>query len=311
MGMGPEELRTRIQGLLSFPITPFTPNDKPDLLRYREHLRYMIEGGAGALFVCGGTGEFFSLDLEEYEALVGAAVEEANGRLPVVAGVGYGAALASRFAQVAEVAGADGLLVLPPYLLHAEQEGLYEHYRRIAGSTRLALILYQRDNAVFAPETVARLAELPQIVGFKDGHGDMERLLRIRAAVGDRLTMLNGMPTAELSVPAFQAVGVPCYSSAVYNFAPEIATAYYQAVERGDTEVAGHLLAEFYIPFARLRDRVRGYAVTLIKAGMKARGRPVGLARPPLVNPTHQHELELNAIIERGLALVQDRGGSE
>lgn len=308
MGMTPEELRSRLRGLLSFPVSPFTPDDQPDLPRYREHIRYLLEGEPGALFVCGGTGEFFSLNLGEYEALVRTAVEEVNGRVPVVAGVGYGVALAAQFAQVAEASGADGLLVLPPYLLQAEQEGLYEHYTRVAQSSRLGLILYQRDNAVFSPGTVARLAELPQVVGFKDGHGDLERLLRIRATVGDRLVLLNGMPTAELSVPAFRAVGASHYSSAVYNFVPEIARAYHQAVERGDAVETGRLLAGFYIPFARLRDRARGYAVSLIKAGMRARGRDAGQARPPLVNPTPEHEAELGDIIERGLSLVKDGG---
>ncbi len=310
MGITPEELRSRVRGLLSFPVSPFTLDDQPDLPRYRDHIRYLLDGDPGALFVCGGTGEFFSLDLGEYEALVRTAVEEVNGRVPVIAGVGYGAALAGSFAQVAEASGVDGLLVLPPYLLQVEQEGLYEHYQRVAQSTRLGLILYQRDNALFAPETIGRLAELPQVIGFKDGHGDMERLLRIRAVVGDRLLLFNGMPTAELSAPAFRAVGAPHYSSAVYNFVPEIARAYHEAVERGDVETTGRLLNGFYIPFARLRDRVRGYAVSLIKAGMRARGRDAGHARPPLVNPTPEHGAELGEIIEQGLSLLQERSNA-
>src|SRR5215510_9385700 len=236
------ELAGQLQGLLSFPVTPFTPANEIDLPRFREHIQYMADQNPAGLFVCGGTGEFYSLNLAEYRALVRAAVEEASGRLPIVAGVGYGTRLALDFAQAAEEAGADGLMVMPPYLVVAEQEGLYQHYRALAAATRLSIILYQRDNAIFAPATVRRLAEIPNVVGFKDGHGDMERLLRIRLAAGQRLTMLNGMPTAELSVPAFAGVGVGSYSSAVFNFVPEIAQAFYKATAAGDQAGATRLL---------------------------------------------------------------------
>ena len=300
-----KELAGRLQGLLSFPITPFTAANEIDLPRFREHIGYMAGQNPAGLFVCGGTGEFYSLGLDEYRALVRAAVEEVGGKLPIVAGVGYGARLARDFARAAEEAGADGLMAMPPYLVVAEQEGLYQHYRALAAATRLGVILYQRDNAIFAPATVRRLAEIPNVIGFKDGHGDMERLLRVRLAAGERLTMLNGMPTAELSQPAFVGLGVRSYSSAVFNFVPEISWAFYRATVAGDADTQARLLEGFYQPFAELRDRARGYAVSLIKAGLNVQGRPVGPARAPLVNPTPEHEAELKAIVERGLALVR------
>jgi 5-dehydro-4-deoxyglucarate dehydratase len=297
-------LAGQLQGLLSFPVTPFTPANEIDLPRFREHIQYMAGHRPAGLFVCGGTGEFYSLNLAEYGALVRAAVEEASGRLPIVAGVGYGTRLALDFVKVAEDAGADGLMVMPPYLLQAEQEGLYQHYRAIAEATRLGVILYQRDNAIFAPATVRRLAELPNVIGFKDGYGDMERLLRIRLATGGQLLMLNGMPTAELSVPAFLGLGVQSYSSAVFNFVPEIAWAFYRTATSGNTATRDRLLEGFYRPFAELRDRARGYAVALIKAGVGITSRSVGHARAPLIDPTAEHASELQVIVERGLALV-------
>jgi 5-dehydro-4-deoxyglucarate dehydratase len=304
MSLAPQELAAKVQGLLSFPVTPFDAAGEVDLPRFREHIRYMAGQNPAGLFVCGGTGEFYSLGLDEYRILVRAAVEEVAGALPIVAGVGYGTRLALDFARAAEEAGADGLMVMPPYLVVAEQEGLYQHYRALAAATRLGVILYQRDNAIFAPATVRRLAEISNVVGFKDGYGDMERLLRIRLAAGERLTMLNGMPTAELSQPAFVGVGVCSYSSAVFNFVPEISWAFYRATVAGDADTQMRLLEGFYRPFAELRDRARGYAVSLIKAGLNVQGRPVGPARAPLVNPTPEHEAELKAIVERGLALV-------
>jgi 5-dehydro-4-deoxyglucarate dehydratase len=196
-------------------------------------------------------------------------------------------------------------MVMPPYLVVAEQEGLYRHYHVVASTTRLGVILYQRDNAIFQPATVSRLAEIPNVVGFKDGYGEMERLIRVRAAVGDRLLLLNGMPTAELSAQAFYGAGCRTYSSAVFNFVPRIARAFFTAIEAGNEAGCRRLLDGFYLPFAALRDRVRGYAVALIKAGLLVTGRSCGGVRPPLLDPTPQELEELRTIVERGLALVQ------
>lgn len=304
MPLSPAELKEAVQGLLSFPVTPFTAEGKPDLARYRRHLSYMLSHKPGALFVCGGTGEFFSLSLEEYRSLVTTAVEEVAGAVPVIAGVGYGTALAIEFSQVAQECGADGVMVMPPYLLIPEQSGLEAHYRSLAEAIDIGIVLYQRDNAIFHPDTVARLAEVPNIVGFKDGYGDMERLIRAKLATGDRLFFINGMPTAELSAQAFRGAGVQDYSSAVFNFVPEIAKAFYQALTTDDHRKMSELLEGFYLPFARLRDQVKGYAVSLVKKGVSMRHGEVGGVRAPLVDPTDEATQELRRITEQGLALV-------
>ena len=305
MALSPEELRGRLQGLFSFPITPFTESLDTDIPRYREHVAWMVGGGPAALFVCGGTGEFFSLALDEFQELVTAAVKVANGRLPVIAGAGYGTRLALSFVKAAEEAGADGLLVLPPYLLQAEQQGLYEHYRRIAAATHLGLIVYQRDNAIFKPETIERLCELKNVIGFKDGHGNMELLLRIQKQAGDRLAIINGMPTAELSAAAFKGLGITNYSSAVFNFVPTIAKAFHEALVKGDGLAMDRMLHVFYRPLADLRDRKKGYAVSLIKAGLRAVGKSAGPVRPPLIDCSPEEEERLKGIIADGLAAVK------
>jgi 5-dehydro-4-deoxyglucarate dehydratase len=305
MGFSPEELRRQLHGLFSFPVTPFAENLEIDIGRFREHVGWMIEGKPAALFVCGGTGEFFSVDLTEFHCLVKAAVEEARGRLPVIAGAGYGTQLALSFAKVAEDAGADGLLVLPPYLLQSEQQGLYEHYRQVAAGTNLGVIIYQRDNAIFTPATVARLSKLKNVVGLKDGHGNMELVLRIQKQAGDRLAIINGMPTAELSAGAFKGLGITNYSSAVFNFVPPIARAFYEALVKGDGPTMDRLLEAFYRPLADLRDRRKGYAVSLIKAGIRVVGKPAGPVRPPLVNCSPEEEEKLKTIIADGLAAAR------
>ncbi|MFF4498977.1 5-dehydro-4-deoxyglucarate dehydratase [Streptomyces sp. NPDC001401] len=311
--MTPVPLAARLSipsGPLFFPVTAYGPDGSVDLDVYRAHVRRGVEAGAAAVFACCGTGEFHALTPEEFEACVRAAVEAADGRVPVVAGAGYGTALAVRYARVAEAAGADGLLAMPPYLVVAGQEGLLRHYREVAAATALPVIVYQRDNAVFTPESVVELARTDGVIGFKDGLGDLDLMQRIVSAVrtevpGDFL-YFNGLPTAEQTQLAYRAIGVPLYSSAVFCFAPEIALAFHQALESGDTTTAHRLLDGFYRPFVELRAQGRGYAVALVKAGVRLRGLDVGEVRPPLHEPTEDHVKQLAGLIERGYALLEE-----
>ncbi|MFE1297525.1 5-dehydro-4-deoxyglucarate dehydratase [Streptomyces sp. NPDC058731] len=297
-------------GPLFFPVTAYGPDGAVDLAAYRAHVREGVEAGAAAVFACCGTGEFHALTPEEFTACVRAAVEAAEGRVPVVAGTGYGTALAVHYARLAEDAGADGLLAMPPYLVVAGQEGLLRHYREIAAATALPVIVYQRDNAVFTPETVVALARTEGIIGLKDGVGDLDLMQRIVSAVRTDVPggflYFNGLPTAELTQPAYRAVGVPLYSSAVFCFAPEIALAFYRAQQSDDQSLVERLLDGFYRPFVDLRSRGRGYAVSLVKAGVRLRGLDVGEVRPPLHEPAEDHVKQLARLIERGQALLQE-----
>lgn len=313
-------LAERLDGLLFFPVTAYGPDGALDLEVYRTHVRRGIEAGAGAVFACCGTGEFHALTPEEFHDCVTVAVEEAAAveaaggvRVPVVAGAGYGTALAIQYAKLAERAGADGLLAMPPYLVVADQEGLVRHYTALAGATGLELVVYQRDNAVFAPETVARLARVPGIIGLKDGIGDLDLMQRIVSAVREAgadkgFRYFNGLPTAELTGPAYRGIGVTLYSSAVFCFVPEIALAFHRALTAGDDDVVNRLLDGFYRPLVELRNQGRGYAVSLVKAGVRLRGLDVGEVRSPLSEPSAAHVKELAELIERGLELVGEGG---
>ncbi|MFF5978190.1 5-dehydro-4-deoxyglucarate dehydratase [Streptomyces olindensis] len=297
-------------GPLFFPVTAYGPDGSVDLDAYRTHVRRGVEAGAAAVFACCGTGEFHALTPEEFEACVRAAVEAAEGRVPVVAGAGYGTALAVRYARLAEAAGADGLLAMPPYLVVAGQEGLLRHYREVAAATAMPVVVYQRDNAVFTPETVVELARTDGIVGLKDGLGDLDLMQRIVSAVrtevpGDFL-YFNGLPTAEQTQLAYRALGVTLYSSAVFCFAPELALAFHQALRTGDDTTVEKLLDGFFRPFVELRAQGRGYAVALVKAGVRLRGLDVGEVRPPLHEPTEDHVKQLAELIERGYALLEE-----
>ncbi|GAA1164706.1 5-dehydro-4-deoxyglucarate dehydratase [Streptomyces hebeiensis] len=308
-------LATRLSGAagpLFFPVTAYGPDGGLDLDAFRAHVRQGVDAGAAAVFACCGTGEFHALTQEEFGACVAAAVEETAGRVPVVAGAGYGTALAVQYARIAEEAGADGLLALPPYLVLAGQEGLSRHYAALAAATTLDVIVYQRDNVVFTPETVVELARVENIVGLKDGGGDLELIQRIVSAVrtelpGRDFLFFNGLPTAELTGLAYRGIGITLYSSAVFCFAPEIAGAFHRALTTGDDATVDRLLDGFYRPLVELRAKGRGYAVSLVKAGVRLRGLDVGEVRTPLTEPTAAHLEELVGIIERGRALVADR----
>ncbi|MDT0300893.1 5-dehydro-4-deoxyglucarate dehydratase [Streptomonospora wellingtoniae] len=299
----------QLDGLLFFPVTPFdTAGDlAPEVLA--DHVADGVDAGAGGVFAACGTGEFHALDLAEYRQLVGAAVRAAAGRVPVLSGAGGPLPHARACARAAAEAGADGLLLMPPYLVQGPGGGLESYVRQVAEASSLPVIIYQRSNARFSAEDVARLAKEPFVVGFKDGLGDIEHaqrvVLEVREAVGDEFLLFNGLPTAELSAPAYQAVGFDLYSSAAFAFVPEVAGAFHTALRNDDQVVVQRLLSGFYRPFAELRDRVPGYAVSLVKAGARLRGRAVGPVRAPLVDPGPEHLAVLQRIIDDGLRLAR------
>ncbi|TLS45060.1 5-dehydro-4-deoxyglucarate dehydratase [Streptomyces montanus] len=291
-------------GVLSFPLTSFRDDGSFDLESYRAYVTAQLATAPGAVFPACGTGEFFSLDEDEYRAVVAATVEVADGRMPVVAGIGYGWAQAIRFARIAEEAGADAALVLPHYLVQAPQDGLVEQVRRIAAGTRLPLVAYQRGQVAFTPDGLRRIADIPTVIGLKDGHSDLDRLQRLTLTAPDGFLFFNGASTAEIQARAYATVGVPAYSSAVHAFAPEIANAFFTALRDGDDARVNKLLRDFYVPLVELRDRVPGYAVSLVKAAARLRGLPVGPVRAPLTDPGPDDLADLAKVLDDGLSLV-------
>jgi 5-dehydro-4-deoxyglucarate dehydratase len=288
------------QGLLSFPVTHFDADGNFDEAPYREHCGWMLEHELTGLFAAGGTGEFFSLTPAEVATVVSAAVAETAGKIPVISGCGYGTAIATGIARDAEKAGADGLLLLPPYLMHAKQEGLADHIEAVCRATGLGVIVYNRDNAIVNDDTLARLCDRnPNLVGFKDGVGDIELMTRIYARMGDRLTYIGGLPTAETFATPYLTMGVTTYSSAIFNFMPEWALAFYKAVRAGDQVHVMQQLRDFVLPYITLRNKGQGYAVSIVKAGMKIIGRDAGPVRSPLTDLSAAEEAELRALIAK------------
>jgi 5-dehydro-4-deoxyglucarate dehydratase len=286
-------------GLLSFPVTHFDAVSAFREDSYRRHCAWMLTHELSGLFPAGGTGEFFSLTPDEVATVVAAAVAEAGGKIPVVSGCGYGTAIATGIARDAEKVGADGILLLPPYLVGSKQEGLERHIESVCRATGLGIIVYNRDNAIVDDETLARLCERnPNLVGYKDGVGDIELMTRIFARMGDRLTYIGGLPTAETFATPYLTMGVTTYSSAIFNFMPEWALTFYRAVRAGEQAQVLEQLRRFVLPYIKLRNRGAGYAVSIVKAGCRIVGRDPGPVRSPLVDLTEAEHQELRALIE-------------
>jgi 5-dehydro-4-deoxyglucarate dehydratase len=295
-----DALRDRIaDGIMAFPATPFHPDLSFNEEGYESHVAFLTQHSPTALVAAGGAGELFSLSMAEHERVVRATVRAANG-VPVIGGAGYGTPMACEMAQAVERAGGDAILLLPPYLIRSEQEGLFRHIRTVCDSTSLAVIPYSRDNAVIHPMTMVRLAEAcPNVIALKDGTGDISGVNVIRGHIGNRLAIVNGAPTAEVFAPQFQDAGVLSYSSAVFTFLPLVATQYFRALRAGDRALVETMLEEFYAPIVALRDRKRGFSVSIVKAGLKVVGASAGPVRPPLVDFDVEEEAMLAALIAK------------
>jgi len=299
----PQELKIIISsGLLSFPLTDFDAGLRFAAKPYAERLEWLMPYGATALFAAGGTGEFFSLEPHEYGHVVGTAVQTCRGRMPIIAGAGGGTALAIRYAQEAESQGAHGILLLPHYLTEASQRGLVAHVEAVCKSVRFGVIVYNRAASRLSAESLEALAQrCSNLIGFKDGVGDIESFMTIRRRLGDRFAYLGGLPTAELFAAAYRAMGCPVYSSAVFNFIPKTAMQFYQAMASGDTKTTNRLLDTFFLPYVALRNKGQGYAVSIVKAGARLVGHDAGPVRPPLCDLLpHETEALARLIAELG-----------
>ncbi|BDD92847.1 5-dehydro-4-deoxyglucarate dehydratase [Pandoraea sp. XJJ-1] len=297
----PQELKQIVSdGLLSFPVTDFDANGDFNARGYAARLEWLAPFGATALFAAGGTGEFFSLTPRDYSAVIKTAVDTCAGKVPILAGAGGPTRLAIEYAQEAERLGAKGVLLMPHYLTEASLDGIAAHVEQVCRSVNIGVIVYNRANSKLGADQLERLAETcPNLIGFKDGVGDIERMVQIRRRMGDRFSYLGGLPTAEVYAAAYRALGVPVYSSAVFNFIPKTAMAFYHAVCENDEATIGRLLDTFFLPYLEIRNRRAGYAVSIVKAGAKLVGRDAGPVRAPLTDLL-PNELEmLDALIKK------------
>ena len=291
-------------GLLSFPITDLDENGQFNPDTYTTRLEWFLTHHVSAIFVAGGTGEFFSLSEQEYKQIVEVTSGTVKEKVPMVSSVGRSIPEAIAFAKIAEKAGINALLLMPPYLTECPQDGAYQCAKTIMDNTSLPVIYYNRANGVLSSEYIQKLADqCDNFIGLKDGTGNMQELNDTIKSVGKRLSYIGGVPTAEIIAEAYLSVGVNTYSSAVFNFVPGLANLFYTNLRAGNKESVANILKNFYIPFVRLRNKKKGYAVSLIKAGANIIGRSAGDVRPPLTMPTPEEVEVLEDIIRQSARL--------
>jgi len=280
--MEPNKLRARLQGVIGFPVTPFKPDLSLNLQGFRRNLQAMLKHSLCAIVAPAGTGELYSLSHTEHLAVVKAAVEEAKGRVPVLAGTGFNPPIACELARRADAAGASGILAFPPYYPGADDDGILAYYKGIAEATPLGLLIYTRDWFNPAPALVERLAQVPSLIAWKDGQADIRRYQMIRERVGDSLHWIGG--AGDDMVPGYYSIGIRTYTSSIANVAPRLSLRLHELASAGHSEELSQLMNELVVPLYILRARRKGYEVSVMKAMMDMIGLVGGPVRPPLVD---------------------------
>lgn len=306
MALPLSQIRAALEdGLLSFPITDLDERGQFNAESYATRLEWFVTHNVSSIFVAGGTGEFFSLSENEYKQIVEVTSATVKEKVPMISSVGRSIPEAIAFAKIAEKAGMNALLLMPPYLTECPQDGTYQYAKTIMDNTSLPVIYYNRANGVLSSDFIQKLADnCDNFIGLKDGTGNMQDLNETIKSVGNRLSYIGGVPTAEIIAEAYLSIGVNTYSSAAFNFVPELANLFYTSLRAGNKETVTQILQVFFIPFVRLRSKKNGYAVSLIKAGAKIIGRSAGDVRPPLTMPTAEQVAELEKIIQAGQSLL-------
>lgn len=278
-------------------MTPFRRDLSLDLDALTRNVDEMAASPFCALVAAGGTGELYSLTPDEVEQVVAISVRAVNGRMPVVAGTGFNAALGCDIARRAERAGAQAILILPPYYVSAPESGLFAYYEAIGNATSLPVMIYSRDWAVFTPQMVASLADrVPRLAAWKDGQGDIRKLQRIMQYNGDRLAWFGGL--GDDCAAGYFSIGVQAYTSSISNIAPQLSLDLADAGLKGDFKRLNTLMARYVHPLYAIRERAKGYEVAAMKVAMEILGMPAGPVRPPLMNCRPEDVADLEALME-------------
>ena len=280
-------------------ITPYTEDgvNFPELGRIIED---QIEKGTDAVVITGTTGESATMTDEEHRATIKFAVDQVKGRIPVIAGTGSNeTAYAVELSQYAEEVGADAVLVVTPYYNKCTQRGLFAHYMAIADAINIPIVLYDvpsRTGVGITTETYVKLAKHPNIVAVKEANGDLSKILRLRAAVGDDLVVYSGNDDQIVPILSLGGQGV---ISVLSNVAPQETHDICQAYFDGDTEKAMKLQIQYTDLIDALFCEVNPIPV---KVAMRKIGYAAGPLRMPLceMEPEHEQQLE-KALRNHGL----------
>jgi 5-dehydro-4-deoxyglucarate dehydratase len=297
MSMDPKTFRSKMGGVIAFPVTPFKADLSLDIPGLRRNLQVLMKHKLCAVVAAGGTGELYSLTPAEHLEVVKATVEEVGGACPVIAGVGYNRAIGMELAQASAKAGVDAILALPPYYPGADDEALLEYYAAIGKSTPLGFLVYSRDWVNPSPAWVQKLADaVPNLVAWKDGQGDTRRYQQIMVKLGDRLHWIGGV--GDDNVPAYYSIGIRTYTSSIATVSPKLSIELHEVAARGDGPALKKLMDQFVTPLYAFRARKKGYEVSVMKEMMMLLGLAAGPVRPPLANLKKEEITELKTMME-------------
>lgn len=289
----------KLHGIIPPVVTPLTADQELDLTGLRRHIDLMLAKGVHGIFVLGTTGEFYALDEAEKHAVVADAIAHVNGRSPVFAGTGAETTReVIRLTKMAEKEGASGVSVITPYFIKPNQTELADHFRRVAESTNLPVVLYNNPATCgglsIEPDTVAKLAEVPNIIGIKDSSGDLQNTIEIiRSTPREKFSVLNGRDTlilAALQSGAQGAIPASC------NIAPDLCVGIYESFVKGDLE--GAKLAQSRLHGVRMAMSL-GTGNSAVKEAMALLGRPAGPMRSPILPFGEAQKAKLKAILEK------------
>jgi 5-dehydro-4-deoxyglucarate dehydratase len=281
--MKPTELRKKLHGVISFPVTPFKKDLSFDLDGLRKNLRALLKHPICAVVAPAGTGEIHSLSPMEHLAVVKTTVQEVNGKIPVLTGAGFNPPIAAELARQSAAAGVSGILAFPPYYPSMDDEGIVAYYKGIAEATPLGMLIYSRDWFAPSPSLVEKLAQaIPNLIAWKDGQADIRRYQMIRQQVRDRLHWIGG--AGDDMVPAYYSIGIRTYTSSIANVAPKLSLRLHELASAGHSDELAKLMDELVIPLYALRAKRKGYEVSAMKAMMDMLGQAGGPVRPPLVD---------------------------
>ncbi len=289
----------KLRGIIPPVVTPMTADQDVDLPGLRKHIDLMLAKGVHGIFVLGTTGEFYALDDYEKQSIVADAIKHVGKRSPVYAGTGAETTReVIRVTKMAEKEGAAGVSVITPYFIKPNQAELFDHFRRVAESTSLPVVLYNNPatcgGVSIDPETAAKLAEIPNIIGIKDSSGDLQNTIEIiRQTPPNKFSVLNGRDTlilAALQAGAHGAIPASC------NIAPDLCVGIYESFVKGDIEAAKTFQSRLH--GVRMAMSL-GTGNSAVKEAMALLGRSAGPMRAPVMPFGDSQKAKLKAILEK------------
>jgi 4-hydroxy-tetrahydrodipicolinate synthase len=284
------------KGAITAIVTPFK-NGQLDEEAYRELIEFQVQGGVHGIVPCGTTGESATLSHAEHKRVVEICIDQVKKRLPVIAGTGSNNTTESiELTQHAEKAGADAALMITPYYNKPTQEGLYQHYKTVASQTKIPIVVYNvpsRTSVNLLPETVARLAQIPNIVGIKEATGDLKQCAKVLELCGDQITVISG---DDFTVLPLLAVGGQGVISVVSNVAPGDMAGLCNAFFAGDLDRARELHFKMWPLMEAMFLETNP---TPAKTALKFMGKITGEVRQPLCPMSAANDEKLRQVMQK------------